>query len=359
MTSSPVKILGAGIKGLSLAYFLRQKGISSVIHEKSDRAGGWIKTLDTPNFLFEAGPRGFRSSSIIMDMVHSLNLTDKLLYPDAAAKKRFLYLNQKITPTSSLLPQLAWGLLRDFVLPKSKQEQTIYDYFSYRLGEKCTTTFIDALVSGIYAGDIKLLSAQKCFPSMTSKGSILKSMLSQPKHPLISFQGGLQTLIAKLTEHQEIVYESSPEVFDYDCTPDPATPKVSIVSVNLGWKNQSMNYKGFGYLIPQKERQPILGVVFDSCTFPQQNRTSHELRLTAMMGGAHHPELIHLPDDQIIDLTLNALHKHLSIHAVPDEILVHRAFNAIPQPYLNSNTLAVGVTPAIEAAYHLASKHPA
>ena len=38
-------ILGAGLSGLTLAYFLKKKGISALLLEASDRAGGRIRTL--------------------------------------------------------------------------------------------------------------------------------------------------------------------------------------------------------------------------------------------------------------------------------------------------------------------------
>ena len=58
-------------------------------------------------------------------------------------------------------------------------------------------------------------------------------------------------------------------------------------------------FHGFGYLVPSREREDILGVVFDSLTFPGQHAGPDlhaadycpELRLTVMMGGAHHPGL--------------------------------------------------------------------
>ena len=78
-------ILGGGISGLSLAYFLRQRIASTLkqsisllsttsidkeqinqllnatitIIESKPRVGGWIETNDQHGHVFERGPRGF------------------------------------------------------------------------------------------------------------------------------------------------------------------------------------------------------------------------------------------------------------------------------------------------------------
>ena len=55
-----VVILGAGISGLSLGWFLRQRHgdhLKITIIEKEARAGGWIETKKVGHFLFEQGPR--------------------------------------------------------------------------------------------------------------------------------------------------------------------------------------------------------------------------------------------------------------------------------------------------------------
>ena len=60
-------ILGAGISGLATAWFLKkyadqkQSQLKITLIEKSQRAGGWIQTIQTGKFLFEQGPRSFRS----------------------------------------------------------------------------------------------------------------------------------------------------------------------------------------------------------------------------------------------------------------------------------------------------------
>ncbi|XP_034249192.1 protoporphyrinogen oxidase [Thrips palmi] len=58
-------------------------------------------------------------------------------------------------------------------------------------------------------------------------------------------------------------------------------PCVTVAVVNLAFKGKVLNYNAFGFLIPPSENKPILGVIFDSCSFPQEDFTV----LTVMMGG--------------------------------------------------------------------------
>src|SRR5262249_33184471 len=62
-------------------------------------------------------------------------------------------------------------------------------------------------------------------------------------------------------------------------------PLASVVVVNFGFHRKVLKKKGFGYLIPSFEQEEILGVVWDSSVFPQQNLLPEETRLTVMIGG--------------------------------------------------------------------------
>ena len=63
-----VCILGGGLSGLSLAYYLRKiaplvskgKQLRVTILEGSNRWGGWIHTFKQDGFVLEKGPRGLR-----------------------------------------------------------------------------------------------------------------------------------------------------------------------------------------------------------------------------------------------------------------------------------------------------------
>eukprot|EP01087_Luapelamoeba_hula_P015558 TRINITY_DN4665_c0_g1_i3.p1 TRINITY_DN4665_c0_g1~~TRINITY_DN4665_c0_g1_i3.p1 ORF type:complete len:501 (-),score=41.77 TRINITY_DN4665_c0_g1_i3:76-1578(-) len=59
----------------------------------------------------------------------------------------------------------------------------------------------------------------------------------------------------------------------------------SVAVVHLGYPNLVLppGVEGFGYLVPSSEREPILGVQWNSLTFPQHNSRPTETRLTVML----------------------------------------------------------------------------
>lgn len=56
---------------------------------------------------------------------------------------------------------------------------------------------------------------------------------------------------------------------------------VTVAVVNLEYDGSVLDVEGFGYLYPSLESKKILGVIFDSCTFPEgDRRSSKSTRLT-------------------------------------------------------------------------------
>ncbi|KAL8596599.1 hypothetical protein ACOMHN_034970 [Nucella lapillus] len=65
-----------------------------------------------------------------------------------------------------------------------------------------------------------------------------------------------------------------------------SVPSVSVYVVNLEYPGHPLPVEGFGHLLPSSESSPILGVVYDSCTFPAHDRSDGpSTRLTVMLGG--------------------------------------------------------------------------
>lgn len=101
-----IVVLGGGISGLSLAYFLRQavqslppaQALATRIRvvEANSHTGGWVRTAQRDGFLFEEGPRGFRPSrngAEMLRLVEQLELQHEMRAVDAAAKSRYILRN--------------------------------------------------------------------------------------------------------------------------------------------------------------------------------------------------------------------------------------------------------------------------
>lgn len=88
-------VLGGGVSGLSLAFFLRrQQPLARVrVLESAARSGGWVHTARRGGFLFEEGPRGFRPSrngAEMLRLVEQLGLQPQVRAVASAASSRYI-----------------------------------------------------------------------------------------------------------------------------------------------------------------------------------------------------------------------------------------------------------------------------
>ncbi len=402
--SRHIVILGAGISGLAMAWFLKQ-ALGSHLHltliEKNSRAGGWIQTIQTDGFLFEQGPRSCRtqgSGQETLALIEALGLQNQVLIPHKQARNRYIYHHQRLQrmpkhlweiPFNPLTRGWIKALWQDWRMPKRQvEDESIQAFFSRRLGHSWVERLIDPFVSGIYAGDCSRLSLKSCFPLFDQweqqQGSLLRGawqahrlapptpfMQSMRSVPLFSFKEGMETLprtlasclkeelLLKTGVTQLVFNQAQVEVhldngqriqadqvvstlptFVLSSLLDSYLPISQLLKdlhyttvqvVNLGFKTAVLPLEGFGYLIPSSEKSPILGCVWDSSIFPEQNGQDHQTRLTVMMGGRHHPEIDKKSDQEIIELALQALSQQLGICKIPDVMQIKRAREAIPQ----------------------------
>lgn len=401
-----IVILGAGISGLSCAWFLKKKWgseVSLTILERSACVGGWIQTVEQDGFLFEQGPHSCRPQGQGMhtlQLIEELGLQKHVIPGDPSARMRYLYTQQKLHRLPSHLfsfllspfaKEILSALWHDWRTPKQERaDETIYDFIARRLSPKLADQFVDPLVSGIYAGDIRKLSIKACFPLLyeleQEHGSLIKGLLKRKKTsvstnlfsrslqklPVFSFKKGMSTLIHALESqlegsirlncapqalhvqregvtlvlpNQEIMHADHLivavparalggllESYDSDLARQLCSiPHASVMVVNLGYSLPVLKQKGFGYLIPSHENEPVLGCIWHSSVFPQQNRDPKETRLTVMLGGTHHPEIESLTEQEGLSLALESVNKQLNISIFPDAVRIKLAKQAIPQ----------------------------
>jgi protoporphyrinogen/coproporphyrinogen III oxidase len=237
MPSAPrVVIVGAGISGLSTAFRLlaRLPGAHITLLEQEDRAGGTTWTLRENGYQVEMGPNGFLDTKpTSLALCRDLGLAPQLIQAsEAAEKNRFLFLGDSLRA----LPAGFGGLLRTDLLSWRGKLSLLWERFRKRRtdggdesidafarrrgGNEVADVFADALVTGIYAGDPKLLSLPACFPRVAELerdcGSVIKGFAAAAKKrraeakaqgcPYVrpgkmwSFAGGLRVLIERLTE---------------------------------------------------------------------------------------------------------------------------------------------------------------
>src|ERR1019366_9040576 len=86
-----VAIIGAGIAGLTAAFYLKRKGVPVTVYEASSRVGGVIQSLRKDGFLAEFGPNTLlETSPKISQLVRDAGLTARRLEPDPKAEARYV-----------------------------------------------------------------------------------------------------------------------------------------------------------------------------------------------------------------------------------------------------------------------------
>ena len=460
-----IAIIGGGISGLSLAWFLRlahagtnrakncigttknyePSKLRISIVESSKRLGGWVRTDRIDGHILERGPRGFRPKGNgveTLKLIESLGLQGATIAPSMKSSSRFVYSENELQKLPSSLvniflkpPPVMKGVVRtlatEVLRPKNitEKDESIYDFVSRRLSKDIANNLVDAMISGIYSGDIKKLSVRSCSPLNKlweyeqAHGSIVKGMVmplfqtnqdvkqdSTPstfvqkmqKAPQVSFINGMEhlteTLGKKLAgnsdttiytnfecigveekerkmklilqDHSDVNKDTKTiEEIDHVFSTIPANKlmgalpqlsslqraksllnqmkhTVNVAVVNLVYKHPKLiNEDGFGYLVPSKEKEDILGVAWDSSIFPTQidphtfkgnqldefNNTS---RVTVMIGGANYPEVSTKSEDELTDLAVSKFTQHLGIDGekyVPEIKVAGIMHECIPQ----------------------------
>ncbi|XP_017466964.1 PREDICTED: protoporphyrinogen oxidase [Rhagoletis zephyria] len=196
-------VLGAGMSGLSAAYYLLQRfGYPATIYESSNRVGGWIRTERhrDKGFLFEVGPRTIRPKGIpganTLKLIEELQLpVDPVLAWQPAAKNRMIYakgqlcmLPNSLSGVFKTLPPFSKPLIsqitQDLRAGRKKlkfADESIYDFVERRFGAELANYAISPLICGICAGDAKEISVRFLMNDLFEKeqkwGGIIKGML--------------------------------------------------------------------------------------------------------------------------------------------------------------------------------------
>jgi oxygen-dependent protoporphyrinogen oxidase len=405
-----IVIVGGGLSGLSLAYRLEQRwaALEAVVLEQQTSVGGTISTLERDGFRIEAGPNGFLDTNpATRDLCLELGLADRLIpASEESSRNRFVLLGGHLhrLPNSFLsfltTDVVSWtaklNVLVERFRPRrvSAADESIDSFVRRRVGNELATTLADAFVTGIFAGDPKLLSVQAALPRLAAferdHGSILRGMAAarrqrkadappvtgastQRAGQMWSFREGLQVLVATLRQRLRGPVLSGVQVRRVQRQPEgwrvsgegqegwsadavaltcPAWRQAELLAdvdgelaaqvgsipynrvavVALGYPAAAVPHRldGFGYLSPQRERRDVLGVQWCSSIFPGR-APSGQVLLRALCGGWNRPEIVDWPDDHLLAAVRAELGQVLRIEAAPSLHQIVRWERAIPQ----------------------------
>jgi oxygen-dependent protoporphyrinogen oxidase len=219
----PVAIIGAGITGLTAAFYLKRKGVPVMVYEAAGRVGGVIQSIRKNGFLAESGPNTIlETSPKITQLVRDAGLEPRKLNTDPKAEARYVVRGGKPVAmpasqlgifTSELLSARAkFALVREPFVPPRRDgvEESVAEFVERRLNREFLDRMVDALVAGIYAGDPHKLSVRHALPKLAQLeekyGSLIKGQffgaherkktgeVAKDRAPKFSFDEGLQVL---------------------------------------------------------------------------------------------------------------------------------------------------------------------
>src|SRR5437763_5818638 len=402
-----VVIVGAGITGLTVAH--RLHGIDVTVLEQAGRVGGVVWTEHADGFTAEAGPNGFRDNvPAVLDLARDLGLGDRLVpASDAAARNRYLFLGDKLCRLPSGPPGLLTtpilslrGKLELLAEPfrarrRSRGDESVAAFARRRFGKEAADTFVDALVTGIYAGDPERLSVRSCFPRLVEMeeecGSVLRGFLRLARHKrreaktrgetpqpvrMWSFRGGLRVLIEGLRDRlprppltgvsvrqvertadgwlvrgdgadgwpadavvlacpahaqAELLADLDPELSSL--IGGIASNRIAVVAVGFRTADVPVVPEGFGYLAPQNTRRDLLGVQWCSAIYPDRAPPGTVL-WRALCGGWNRPDAVDWDDDRLLAAVRAELRLAQGVTAAPVFHRVVRWRPAIPQYFV-------------------------
>jgi oxygen-dependent protoporphyrinogen oxidase len=214
-------IIGAGISGLSAAYYLAQAGEPSLLLDPRPRAGGVIQTEHVDGCLIEGGPDSFLAAKPeALAMIRALGLESEVIGSNDFQRKTYIRKHGRmvkmpdglmmVVPTK-ILPMAFSGLLgwrtkirmglEYFRRPgPTPPDRSIADFMEDHYGAEAVDYLAEPLLSGVYGGDPRDLSVNSVLPRFAELanryGSLTRGVLAnRPKQsggPLFrTLKGGL------------------------------------------------------------------------------------------------------------------------------------------------------------------------
>lgn len=388
-------VVGGGACGLATAHFARKAGRRVAVFEAADRPGGKIGTTVEDGFVLERGPQGWLDKEpAVMEVCRDLGLEP--LESRAAAAERYVLRGGRLIPLPMSpmaflrSPILTWrGKLRllSEVFRKPRRDgadESIWEFGCRRVGEEATRHLLDAVVAGIFAGDIRRLSLRACFPVLAELeeeyGALFKGMAARRKQPsapvsgrLYSFPGGMEELVQALARSLGDAFHSGTEVDGLHREEDAWTlvrggaalvrarrvalttpvavtarilaaevpglqplaremPQSSLVVVTAVFPRERAPGvpQGYGFVAPRCEGFRPLGVQFIHEVFAGHTPPGL-VQLRIMLGGAMDPDAVHLDDGAAVAAALDPLRPLFDLRGDPERTWVFRAKDCITQ----------------------------
>lgn len=305
--SNEFNIIGAGISGLLLAYYLKKSGFQVKVFEKDNRIGGKIQTQQTDFGPIEKAANAIYTNQDVYELLEELNLE----YQTATSKlKKYIWKNNKAKSPPfnfSDIFRIICNLFKK-INKQDLEKQSIYDFFAPLVGQKFAEEVLSAALGGIYADSSKNLHFKSIFKKPFTGNTYFKFFLeikklrsgtaNRRKPTSISFKNGMSEFIQALKNNlEECIFTGVTGEIDFSkntiiCTDAynaseilKEYPKVSSKLKEIKYNSLStvtvitdkeISYlkDAFGIVIPPTPEISTLGVLSNSEIF--QNRTKNK-----------------------------------------------------------------------------------
>ncbi len=263
-----VIVVGAGISGLSAAYFVREQSkaqqnpVELAVFEAQERPGGVISTTFHDGFVVENGPDSFLTDKPwALALAYKLGLENELIGTREESRKIYVVRNgrlieipegfyllgpAKLAPLFKSRALSLGGKLRaalDLALPRrsASNDESVGSFVKRRLGQEVLEYLVRPLVQGIYgvaAEQLSLRAATPRFAELEQRyRSVILGLRAMARQRqagaqnakgarlalFVSFRRGMATLVEALTKELTASLRT-------------ATPVVELTRSEEGWE---------------------------------------------------------------------------------------------------------------------------
>ncbi len=367
-----VAVIGGGVAGLAAAHELLRRGVDPVVFEAEARAGGKVGTRSEDGWVTEDGPNFLAKP--LDALLDASGLRPEIVKPQPPTT-RWVHLRGRVLKAPSLGLLARAGAFRALLEPlfakPLREDTSLRAFLEQRLGRKAGGLAAAVMSAGVYAGDPELLSARDAFPTLGdlgAKGSLIVNAFRRPRGAprtgLWTLRRGLGSLataaasalgprvrtgarVRELAPAQQ-GWEVDGERFDAAVLAVPAAAAAELTRpfaarfaeavasfrsapvtvVHLGFPQDGLP-RGFGMLDADGTLHGI-GTLLPSSMLPDRAPERHAL-VTAICGGAKHPERAAMPDSALVAGIVADLQRTWALRADPAYVRVVRWNAAIPQ----------------------------
>jgi protoporphyrinogen/coproporphyrinogen III oxidase len=191
-----VIVIGEGITGLCVGYWLKKSGVNAIVLSKDNEVGGTMKSVHDHGFLYETGANtALETTPLFKGLVSDLKLESEFIYAKPEGNNRYILRDgvlhsMPLGPGSFLStklfsPAAKFRVIKEPFIGKAAKEESIAEFVERRLGRDFLDYAIDPFVAGVFAGNPEQLSVRSAFPKLYALeekyGGLFKGMIKGAK----------------------------------------------------------------------------------------------------------------------------------------------------------------------------------